>query len=454
MTILLIDDEKTIRVTLGDALRGAGHQVIEADALSPARRVLQTQRVDLVISDIRLPDGSGHELISHKKQHSPYSRIMFITGYGTVEDAVNALHEGADDYVTKPFLNEDILHRIGRIERELVLEDENRRLRSRRYGIAAIVGESAAIKAVLQRIAAVAHGDFTVLITGESGTGKEIVARAIHQESVRRERPFVPLSCGALPETLLEDELFGHEKGAFTDAISRRQGAFERADTGTLFLDDIDDMPLSLQVKLLRVLEERSFFRLGGTTAVKVDVRVVAASKSDLGELSSVGRFRQDLYYRLNVVPITLPPLRARRQDIPLLVREFVERYGAGADWTLEAGALEALALHSWPGNVRELENAVRRAIALDTGLRLLKKDLLLSSPVISAPKPLEVLGLGEVLRRAEREHILKALEATGGSRSKAAKLLGISRKTLWDKMKTHGLGNKGKDDEAGDATG
>ena len=446
MLVLLVDDEPTIRVTLGDALRAAGHEVLEAATLARAREVLLEQRVDLVITDIRLPDGSGRELVSYKKEHSPYSRIVLITGYGTVEEAVSALKEGADDYVTKPFLNEDVLHRVERIGRELALEEENRSLRARRFGLAAIVGRSPAIRAVLERVAAVAQGDYTVLITGESGTGKEVVARAIHQESPRRERPFVPLSCGAVPETLLEDELFGHEKGAFTDAVGTRRGAFERADTGTLFLDDIDDMPLALQVRLLRVLEERTFFRLGGTGPVEVDVRIIAASKEDLGRLVAEGRFREDLYYRLNVVPLSLPPLRERKEDIPLLVEEFLRRYGGGAEWRLEEGAMEMLLAHDWPGNVRELENAVRRAVALAGEERLLRKDLLLSGTGSAARKDGEPLRpLEEILRRAEREHILRALEAAGWNRTRAAALLGISRKTLWEKMRTYGLGGKGR---------
>jgi len=342
---------------------------------------------------------------------------------------------------------------VNRICRMRALEEENRELRKKRWGMSSIIGKSDAIRKVLERIVTVSGGDYTVLIRGESGTGKEVVARAIHQESPRADKPFVPLSCAAVPESLLEDELFGHEKGAFTDAVVRRAGAFERADGGLLFFDDIDDMPLNVQVKLLRVLEERTFYRLGGRESVSCDIRLVAATKKDLAEHVAAGRFREDLFYRLNVVTVELPPLRERTEDIPLLAEEFLKRYGGG-ERTVAPSTMEALMAHKWPGNVRELENAVRRAIALTADGTALSPDAFLGTgiPKTCAVQPETNIGdiqpLGELMQATEKVHIEKALSATGNNRVHAAKLLGVSRKTLWDKMRLLGIAPQDGDEK------
>ncbi|MBN1807806.1 MAG: sigma-54-dependent Fis family transcriptional regulator [Planctomycetes bacterium] len=445
MNVLLAEDEKTILVTLGDALENAGHAVFRSGSCHEAERILTSSRIDVLVSDIRLPDGDGRSLLAFIAERSPYTKTILITGHATVEDAVKALRDGADDYVSKPFLNEDLVTRVERIGKLAALEEENRELRSRRWGISSIVGRSPVIRKVLERIATVSAGDYTVLITGESGTGKEVVARAIHQESPRCDMPFVPLSCAAIPESLLEDELFGHEKGAFTDAVSHRAGAFERANGGTLFFDDIDDMPLNTQVKLLRVLEESTFYRLGGREPVSSRVRLVAATKKDLGVLVAENRFREDLYYRLNVVAIDLPPLRNRREDIPLLVKEFFSRYDTGSR-TIPQATMQALSDHDWPGNVRELENAVRRAIALSPEGGELPPEAFgeIGLPAAAGGKHGRsgepVVTLDKALQEAERRHIEKTLAATGFNRTRAAKLLGISRKTLWRKMLLFGI--------------
>jgi len=445
MNILLAEDEKTILVTLADALEDAGHKVFKAQICHEAERLLSANRIDLLISDIRLPDADGRSLLEIIRKQSPFTKVIFITGHATIEDAVSSLKNGAEDYISKPFLNSDMVARVDRIGRVIQLEQENRELKQRRWGISCIVGKSEVIRNVLKRIATVATGDYTVLIKGESGSGKEVVAKAIHQESPRSDMPFMPLSCAAIPETLLEDELFGHEKGAFTDAVSSRQGAFERAQGGTLFFDDIDDMPLSTQVKLLRVLEERSFYRLGGRKPVSCDIRIVAATKKDLSTLAAENRFREDLFYRLDVVTIDLPPLRERREDIPLLVTEFLTRYDTGGR-SIPKKTMNQLMAANWPGNVRELENSVRRAIALTPQGASLKPEAFFGQGHLHAVESEDdsqaaaIVSLDKEMQNTERRHIERALTAAQGNRKKAAEILGISRKTLWDKMKLYNI--------------
>ncbi|HHN47318.1 MAG TPA: sigma-54-dependent Fis family transcriptional regulator [Planctomycetes bacterium] len=458
MNVLIVDDEKTIRVTLGDAVEAAGYSLFSAESCHEAERILSSERIDVVVSDIRLPDGDGRRLLDFVKNRSPYTRIIFITGHAAIEDAVKAMQDGAEDYVAKPFLNEDVVARISRVARIHQLEKENQELRSRRWGISAIVGDSPQIRKVLERIVTVSSGDYTVLITGESGTGKEVVAHAIHQESPRAAHPFVPLSCAAVPESLLEDELFGHEKGAFTDAVSRRAGAFERAHRGVLFFDDIDDMPLSVQVKLLRVLEERTFYRLGGREPVSADVRLIAATKKNLAALVAEGRFREDLFYRLNVVSIDLPPLRERRVDVPLLIGEFLKRCDSTGR-SVPPTTMAALSAYDWPGNVRELENAVRRAVALSpAGAQLAPEAFNPAFSAGAAPETgkagilaeIPFKTLDEVIRDAEKAHIETALAAAGGNRTRTAEILGISRKTLWEKMLKHNISPEGAVERSG----
>lgn len=447
MRVLLADDERGIAITLSDDLRRAGHEVTTAHDGNEARVAFDQGAFDVVVSDINMPGLSGLELLTHVKQSGRSTEVILITGYGTVDNAVTAMREGAFDYVLKPFNNDEILEKLRKIREFRRLSDENAELREelgRERGLTQIIGSSASMQKVLDRIRTVADRDARVLITGESGTGKERVARAIHDISSRCEEPFIPLACAAIPSTLLEDEIFGHEKGAFTDAKERKAGRFERADGGTLFLDDIDDMPLETQVKLLRVLQEGVVEPLGADEPVPVDVRVIAATKVDLRDLVDDGDFREDLYYRLNVVPIDLPPLRERDGDIPLLVDHFVERFGEGQGFAVPAEVMAELCSYRWPGNVRELENAVERAIALVGSDGVLDRDLLLEGALRRRRKlgsdseagPL--LTLREVVREAEAAAIRRVLKATDGHRANAAKVLGISRKNLWEKMKDY----------------
>jgi DNA-binding NtrC family response regulator len=349
---------------------------------------------------------------------------------------------GARSYVQKPFRNEAIVRMVDTFARVRLLEAENARLRADlepSVGFQGVVGASPAMRAVFDRVRTVAASDATVLIQGESGTGKERIARAIHRAGPRATGPFVAISCGALPETLLEAELFGHEKGAFTDAHRERKGRFELADGGTIFLDDIDDMPLSVQVKLLRVLQERSFERVGGEQTRRIDIRVVAATKVSLRDRVKEGRFREDLFYRIHVVPVLLPPLREREGDVALLVAHLVERHGGGRRFTIPRAALSLLERYPWPGNVRELENAIQRAIALaGDRFELSAEDLIpLDARWRGAAEPPEkIRPLREVLRELEVAHIARALRLTGGHRSQTAELLGISRKVLWEKIR------------------
>ncbi|MAG63430.1 DNA-binding response regulator [Candidatus Woesearchaeota archaeon] len=459
MKVLLADDEVTVFVTLRDALEEAGHDVLGATDTRSALEALEDRGggvPEVVITDIRMPGGSGIDVLRKAVELDPDRPVILMTGYATIEDAVDSMRLGAVDYIQKPFRNETILKRLETLSRVRDLETENEALRGQLdhgSGFADVIGESQSMRAVFERVRTVAGSDATALIVGESGTGKERIARALHDLSSRSEGPFVAISCAALPETLLEAELFGHEKGAFTDARKERRGRFELADEGTLFLDDVDDMPLPTQVKLLRVLQERTFERVGGERTRSVDIRVVVASKVDLRTQVREGLFREDLFYRLNVVPIPLPPLRERTGDVALLVQHLLERHGRGRAYTLPASALAMLERYPWPGNVRELENAVQRGIALaGGGAELAAEDLLPQDSRWRGALEVhdEIQPLRDLLTQTERAHVRRALEATGGHRSQAASLLGISRKVLWEKLKTHGLGQ----DEGGAADG
>jgi DNA-binding NtrC family response regulator len=446
--ILLVEDEQTIAVTLTDDLEGAGYDVKHVADGKLAIAELGHTSYDVVITDVRLPGADGMQVLQAAKRARPDTEVLVMTAFATVEHAVEAMRLGADDYIPKPFLNEQVLERIQRIGKYRALLSENQRLREQLkdvhgQGLPGVIGDSRAMQSVVKTVRTVAPTEASVLIEGESGTGKERIARAIHQLSARKDKPFVALSCGALPDTLLETELFGHEKGAFTDAQKLRRGRFEVADGGTIFLDDIDDMPLSVQVKLLRVLQEREFERVGGESLVKVDIRVVAATKVPLLEHVRAGKFREDLYYRLNVVPVRLPPLREREGDMPMLVQHFVEKLGGGRAFTVKTDVLEAMAEYSWPGNVRELENRVAQAIALSGGATVLKKEHLLPvdrSRRAALEPPTALRSLREVLVDAEREHLRAVLRGVGGHRTKAASVLGISRKVLWEKLKDYGI--------------
>ncbi len=462
MRILLAEDEVTIAVTLQDALEAAGHEVLHAPDTARALAALEAGGIDCVITDIRMPGKGGMEVLRRAVELDAGRPVVVTTGFATVDQAVEAMRLGAANYVQKPFRNEALVSMIETFAKVRALEAENATLRRElraSHGIEGVVGASPAMQAVFQRLRTVAPTDATVLVQGESGTGKERIARAIHQLSPRASGPFVALSCSALPETLLESELFGHEKGAFTDARKERRGRFELANGGTFFLDDIDDMPIALQVKLLRVLQERTVDRLGSETPLDVDIRVVAATKVPLRQRVQEQKFREDLYYRLDVVRLVLPPLRERGGDVPLLAQHFLERHGGGRALTIPRPAMAALERYPWPGNVRELENAILRGVSL-AGERaaLALEDLLPDDPrwkslAEDAAREAEVgvRPLREVLHEREKEQIRRALEATGGARMKSAELLGISRKVLWEKIKEHGLGDS---DEATGAGG
>jgi DNA-binding NtrC family response regulator len=446
--VLVVDDEPSIRITLQDDLREAGHDVRVAAAGDEAWALLERERFDVLVSDVNMPGMRGHDLLRRAKAANPDLSVILITGYGAIESAVQAMKDGAADYILKPFRNEQIVHALGKLGRVRSLEAECANLRtqiSEISGFQNIVGQSDSMRAVIDMVRTVAKTDATVLLEGETGTGKEVIARAIHNDSSRSKGPFVAISCAAIPATLLEDELFGHERGAFTDARDRKLGRFERAQGGTFFLDDIDDLPLTTQVKLLRVLQEREVERLGGDRAIKVDIRVIAATKADLRAMVAEGRFREDLYYRLNVVTIVIPALKARAGDIPLLARHFMRKFGDGRELGIEPEVVAAMERYPWPGNVRELEHAVERAVALSGGARVLKAEHLLPPSALgvagsdSAPDA-EVVSLRKVVEQAEREHLRRVLKLTGNRRAQAAAILGISRKNLWEKLRFHGI--------------
>jgi DNA-binding NtrC family response regulator len=446
MRILLAEDEKSIAITLRDALEEVGHRVEWVADGREARDELKRVAYDALVSDIRMPGLDGMQLLAFARTLEPAPAVVMITGYATVEQAVDAMQKGAETYVQKPFPNAYVVRLLEQIQRRRTLESANQELRRRLdHGqtLDEIVGRSRAMTEMLERLRTVAPTEASILITGQSGTGKERVARAIHRLSARAEGPFVALSCAMLTESLLEAELFGHERGAFTDAHRERKGRFEMAHGGTIFLDDVDDAPLSVQVKLLRVLEEHEVQRVGGDRVIPVDLRVVTATKVDLQQLVRAGRFREDLYYRLNVVPIDLPPLAQREGDVPLLIEHFLKKYGAGRDYQVKPDVMEALQTYLWPGNVRELENSVARAVALSGGATFLKKEHLLplSAKFRSALDVGDgVRPLREVLRDTEREYIARVLKTTAGHRTQAADLLGISRKVLWEKIRDLGI--------------
>jgi DNA-binding NtrC family response regulator len=450
--VLLAEDEETIVVTLRDALEEAGFEVLHAADTDAALELLESATPDVVLTDIRMPGAGGMRVLERAVELDHERTVIVMTGYATIDQAVEAMRIGATNYVQKPFRNESIVSMVRGATRVRTLEAENRSLRERlasRDGFEELVGVSEAMQGVFERIRTVAPTDATVLIEGESGTGKERVARALHTTSERASAPFVALSCAALPESLLESELFGHERGAFTDAHKQKRGRFELANGGTLFLDDIDDMPKSVQVKLLRVLQERNYERVGGEDTIAVDIRIIAATKVSLRDHVRAGAFREDLFYRINVVPLKLPPLRERHGDVAILVRHLIGRHGGGKAYRVSEPTLSAMDRYPWPGNVRELENAVQRAIALaGDRTELSRQDLLPLDPRWRGATEVfdEVKPLREVLRVAEIAHIKRALESTGGHRTQTAELLGISRKVLWEKLRDFGIEAPGEE--------
>lgn len=451
--ILVVDDEKLIRWSIRERLTADGYQVIEAPDVAGAREALREKQVDLALFDMRLPDGDGVALMREAQRERPNLVGIIITAHSTVQNAVDAMKYGAYDYVSKPFQMDELSLIVKRaLEHQaarhtVATETDQQR---RRFGLECLIGEDpgfAAAKDIIRRVAA--SESTTVLLLGETGTGKDMAARAIHYESARAERPFMNITCTAMPETLIESELFGYAEGAFTDARGQKAGLFELAQHGTVFLDEIGDMPRALQAKLLRVLEEKTFRRVGGTADIQVDCRVIAATNRDLEDMIARGEFREDLYYRLSAVPVTIPPLRNRGRDILLLARNFLELYGRKFSRSLTGFAPEAenkLSAYAWPGNVRELRNVIERAALLCPGDRVEAADITLGRVVSNAgyneresfQLPQEGCSLAEV----ERSLLEQALARTKGNQTQAAQLLGITRDQLRYRLEKFGNAN------------
>jgi DNA-binding NtrC family response regulator len=447
-SILIVDDEPSVRDSLNRWFRDDGFEVGVAEGANDALTRLAERKWDLALLDIRMRGTDGIELQRRIHEIDPELIVIMMTGYASVDTAVTALKNGAYDYITKPLDPDDVAHLVQNALAHRRSQEENERLKeivtTQAPHVSELIGQSAAMQKVLHSIETVAGTDATVLITGESGTGKELVARALHSGGPRRFHPMVVIHCGALTETLLESELFGHEKGAFTGAQYRRKGKFEMAEGGTVFLDEIGDISLKTQTDLLRVLQEREITRVGGHQSIKVDFRCVAATNKDLETLIRDGQFRPDLYYRLNVFRIEIPPLRARRDDIPLLVDHFVRKYAAAMNKKINRVAPEAMALiqdYDWPGNIRELENAVERALVVAHEPELRQEDFAIKP---SQTGPSQQAGAGPsgsslTLEEVEKAHILRVLEQCNFNQSRAAEMLHIDRVTLHNKLKKYG---------------
>ncbi|MDY6987097.1 MAG: sigma-54 dependent transcriptional regulator [Thermodesulfobacteriota bacterium] len=449
-TILVVDDEKNYLVVLSAFLTEEGYETLTAEEGQQALEILEGADIDLVLTDMKMPSMDGIELLRRIKEKSHDLPVVVMTAYGTVEKAVEAMQRGAFNFIQKPFQNETLKQIVDNAVATYRVVKENRRLvraLEERYRFDNIVGKSKPLQDVFDVVQKVAHTKATVLITGESGTGKELIAKAIHFNSPRRDKPFVAVSCAALSETLLESELFGHEKGAFTGAIAVKKGRFELADGGTLFLDEIGEVPVSVQVKLLRVLEEMNFERVGGARTIAADVRLIAATNRALKAEVEQGSFREDLYFRLNVVHIELPPLRERDEDIPLLAAHFIQKYGQDAnrgEMTVSPEAMRFLYNHRWPGNVRELEHAIERAALMSSGNEITLDDLpkdLVSFSDLEVPMDWQKLSnLPETLEAVEKRLIQKALALSNNVQSRAANLLGIPRANLQYRLKKHNI--------------
>jgi DNA-binding NtrC family response regulator len=462
--LLLVEDESPLRQAIAEQLTDRGYRVKQAESGETALACLAEFAFDIIVTDLRLPGIDGSTVIERAVARYPHIIAIVVTGFGTVKDAVEAIKRGARDFVSKPFQIDELLHVLESAIEQRQLKSENAYLRSQleeRYKFEGIVGKSRPMDRLFQLLETVAPTNSTILVTGETGTGKEVVARAIHHNSSRRGNRFVALNCSAIPETLLEAELFGHVRGAFTGAVGNRQGRLEQAHKGTLFLDEVGTMSVSLQMKLLRVLQEREFERVGDSHTIKVDVRVIAATNSDLTRLVAEGQFREDLFYRLNVIPVQLPALRERKEDIPLLVQHFLAKFEAQRDVTPPApGAkstldrlprvtvsqegMRRLMAYHWPGNVRQLENAIERAVAFTTGRSQIDLEDLPpevqqaqeTAVTSSVTLPEEGMDLDAFVASIERELIQRSLERTGGNKGQAARLLNLKRTTLVEKLK------------------
>ncbi|MFP4640578.1 MAG: sigma-54-dependent transcriptional regulator [Dehalococcoidia bacterium] len=439
--ILAVDDEETVRESLKDWLTDSGYQVLVAEDGYKALDIIKREKIGILIADLVMPGIDGIELMRRTKEISPDTGVIIITAYGSVPSAVSAMHEGAYDYIEKPFCPERVESLLEKLMEHQRLVEENRVLREQledHYRFENIIAKSHKMHKIFDVVKTVAKSNASVLITGESGTGKELIARAIHNLSPRRDKPFVDVSCAALPESLLESELFGHERGAFTSAVNQRKGRFELAHRGTLFLDEIGEISTNMQVHLLRVLEEREFTRVGGTEPIKTDVRLISASNKNLKEAINEGEFRGDLYYRLNVVSIELPPLKERSEDIPLLAQHFLNKFAREnqkGEIKLSSEAMDFLMKYDWPGNVRELENTIERAVVLTQDSTINVDDLATQN----LPSAQQSSSEGS-LEDMEKQHIVNVLKETSGNHTEAAKRLGITRMTLYKKVKKYGV--------------
>lgn len=446
--ILIIEDEPTMRLGMSHFLSSAGYNVKTCEDGAKGISVIEKESFDLVITDLKLPGYDGLVVLKRIRTISPDTGVIIMTAYADVKTAVQAIREGAFDYIAKPFSNEELLIAIERFLKFQKLEDEVTYLKEtlrEKVEFEEIIGVSSVIKDVFDRITSVAGTDVPVLIAGESGTGKELVANAIHRLSKRSTKPFVKINCAAIPETLFESELFGHEKGAFTGAAEMRKGKFEFSNGGTIFFDEISDIPISLQSKLLRVLEDNLITRLGGNSLIHVDVRSIYAASKNLKECIASGKFREDLFYRINVVPITIPPLRERKEDTPHLIDHFLKHFKEKfnkADLNISQPAYDALLSYSYPGNVRELKHAIERAIVLSKDGLIDVKHLPdeISGIDEKIPCITEDLSLDASVRCFEKQKIIKALNESEGKKIETAKRLGISRKVLWKKLKEYNI--------------
>ncbi|TLD40808.1 MAG: Response regulator of zinc sigma-54-dependent two-component system [Candidatus Jettenia ecosi] len=452
--MLVVDDEKLMRISLEDKLVKEGYTVTSLPNAIEGLKLLQSTSFDAVITDLRLPKMDGIDFLKEVKRAYPDIVVILMTAYGSIENAVIAMKEGAYDYVTKPFSLEEVIIKLQKALKHKNMIAENTLLKQQvlsQYGYDNIIGKSEAMKQVFEIISTVSNRDTTILIQGESGTGKELIAGAVHYNSNRCDMPFVKLSCAALNREILESELFGHEKGSFTGAIKTRRGRFELADGGTIFLDDVDDIPLEMQVKLLRVLQEREFERVGGEDTIPVDVRVICATKKELKKLVQKGQFREDLYYRLNVVTIHLSPLRERKGDIPLLVNYFMKKYAIRQRVDVQSisqEALNLLLLYNWPGNIRELENVIEHAVAFCSSRTIIPKNLPINIVEGNAPSgifPIELsaidsIDLQETLGEAEKKLLIWAYQKTQGNQVRMSEILRIPRTTLQNKLARYNI--------------
>ncbi|MBI4829677.1 MAG: sigma-54-dependent Fis family transcriptional regulator [Nitrospinae bacterium] len=453
-TILVTDDEKSMREFLEIMLTREGHDVVCATTAEEAVETLNTRPVDLVISDIKMPLAGGLAVLARSMEKDPEVPVIMITAYASADTAVDAMKKGAYDYITKPFKIDEIKLIIAKALERRVDKEDLRRLKDeieKSYTLGDLLGRSETMQELFKVIRKVAASRSTVLITGESGSGKELVAKAIHYLSPRKDKPFVSINCGAMPEPLLESELFGHQKGSFTGAYADKKGLLEVADGGTFLLDEVGDAPQSVQVKMLRMLQERQIKRVGGVKDINVDVRVIAATNQNLEELIGQGKFREDFFYRLNIIPINIPPLRERREDIPLLVSRFVERYAkmnARPEMRVSNEAMRMLERYHWRGNVRELENIIERAVVLAAGDCIkpenLPEEMLASGPAM----PKQGVDLEAAVAAVEKEILLKALDSAGGNRKEAARLVKLTYRSFRYKLAKHGMAEGPKDGE------